>query len=259
MSSISDQQKRRRCLWLFAALLPVALFAIVKERNSWRPKVIQLHLPDGMEMSWSPDNKMAIAFANGRVEVFNIVSQRILYLFLTREHTSAPLQLRFSPNGSQLAYADFDGIRLWNFQNHRLSRKIPGQLIACFDGLTIKGLELSPSKTGAYLTTWNTQTGQKINSVDFLKNSHCIPADINWSYSYLSFSPNARYLATVFSLNTDPKNKRNMPESGGLQIFDAQSGHLIKQLLLPEMRVGFPVFSPDSQQLAVLMDENKIG
>lgn len=249
----------RRYLWLFAVLLPCALFGVVKENNSWRPKVIPLPQSDGLEISWSPDNNLAIAFANGEVEVFDTVSQSALYHFLPRVTISSPCQLRFSPDGSQLAYADFDEIELWNFQDHQLSRRIPGRLAVGFQGLAIKGIEFTYTKSEAYLTSWNTQTGKKINSIDFVKNSRCAPDDINWSYSYLSISPDAHYLATVLSLNTDPENKRVKPESGGLEVFDTRNGRLIKQLLSPDIRAGLPFFSADSRRLAVLTDVNTAG
>jgi hypothetical protein len=37
---------RRRWLWLFAALLPLALYAVIVERNSWRPRTLYVAKPD---------------------------------------------------------------------------------------------------------------------------------------------------------------------------------------------------------------------
>ncbi len=84
MRKISSPDPKRRYLWLFAALLPLALFGVIIERNSWRPRslvITPFHLSEDIKVwnfAWSPDSK-TIAVANRRnVSIVNVQTWRVI-------------------------------------------------------------------------------------------------------------------------------------------------------------------------------------
>lgn len=131
---------RRRALWLFAALLPVALYAVIAERNSWRPKTTYLS-PQEMAArihrigvsdepklitlpvkpparlavaAYSPDRKwlaQALEVPRGKmgvdaynfdtqIQLFEVSKKRLAHTFQNKDQL--PAQLSFSSDGKTL-------------------------------------------------------------------------------------------------------------------------------------------------------------
>jgi WD40 repeat protein len=77
---IFSRQSKRFWLWLFSALLPIAVYVVIAEQNSWRPKTLLLEdVPDGWidDFVWSPESQQIAVNAGKSLTLINSAKLRI--------------------------------------------------------------------------------------------------------------------------------------------------------------------------------------
>jgi WD40 repeat protein len=114
------KSRPRRWIWLIAALLPIGLYAVIAERNSWRPQILRSHIPadtiGDSQISWQDNYHLWVTRWAGK--------RTLLQLWDTR--TRQLLKTSFSPtacdagteqaldNGNFICFSPHGKLYLWN-------------------------------------------------------------------------------------------------------------------------------------------------
>ncbi|MDQ3812990.1 MAG: hypothetical protein M3347_03460 [Armatimonadota bacterium] len=254
--------KRRR--WIKIALfvaLPLVIYLIIAERWSWRPRTIPV---SAAALAWSPDSRTLAVVAKGQVHIIDSRNKAILRRIDTgfRKDLSY-YELTFSPDGSRIALGaeeregwsseELNGVKIWDISSGRLLQQFRGMSLLHFDGSTFTGWTLKPSDTThgtAQIVTSNINTRRVVRSVIL-----AIPPRLQMHLPHviISHSHHGRFVATVFTKLAGTNKATYRYEDLGLQLFNAETGRLYRELLPVSSSVASEVvFAHDDQNVAVV-------
>ncbi len=265
----SHKPPRRRWLWLFAALLPIALLPVAlfadDERDSVPLGTVQLadKLCFVNALAWAPDNCHVAATCRNKLVIVSSIGGFITKRLGTgfRGISSRANQLQFAPDGKTLfmgnkSVSDFNYVRAFDVSSGRLKRGF-----ACGPYFHIAGSRLfslghnekprhAHGRKQLRFTSLIVQLSTNVRSHEVpltiedktpyaadLENAG-IPATARWS-------PDGNLVATEFEDWRGTSKADFHYESFGLQVFDVKSGRLRHQLDAG----GSFEFSPDGKLL----------
>jgi hypothetical protein len=121
---------KRRWLWLFAALLPVAFYAVITERNSWRPKTL-LSEAAGYQvksLSWGRNGKLWVTTVKPDSPTLHFMEWNMQRHEFTREWPIPSNEAREEGENVSISWdeqwaviynRDSKRLWLWNLKNQR--------------------------------------------------------------------------------------------------------------------------------------------
>lgn len=196
---------------------------------------------DHCELAFSPDSKLLLSLGRmGALRIEEVASGvEILRQAFPRDISG---RIALSPNGSVIAVASGPNSRqvyLWKWQAgqepQKLRRAPPyGAVSICF---STDGKVLAASSWGDGVRSWDVASG--------LPRQDPLPPDAVAPYGELLFSPDGKLLAV-----TDPGNRTDSPDSGGVSLWDRAAGKLLRKLATPGEQVSVVAVSSDSRWLA---------
>jgi len=152
--------------WTILLVLPIALFAVIRERRSWQPRTFNA-VAEIYQMAFAADGQRLIVQPNNSIKFLDVTFGNTLPVKKTR------FAGVLSPDEKTLASIKGVGtVELWNVATDRLKRTLSKRMGA---GLSIKNVRFSPDGKilaesrdngglpphlrGAILL-WDTQTGK---------------------------------------------------------------------------------------------------
>ncbi|MDP6635492.1 MAG: protein kinase, partial [Phycisphaerae bacterium] len=229
----------------------------------------------------SPDGKLLAGIAvDGTATLWDLLTGKIITLF--RGHGLLPLSVAFSPDGKSLATGGQKSTRIWDLSTRQEGRLF-GRLSALpkftCDGAKIaavggheEGLRIW-SANGRTMIADVTKLGNKVANaachptkpnllIVLMDNRSLILWDMaedksRWTVtpkegdktnrSGLAFSPDGRFIA----IGAHPPWLPGRTKPGGVTLYDAASGELLKKLVFPGYStIDSVAFSPDGRYVA---------
>ena len=135
--------------------------------------------------------------------------------------------LIFSPDGRFLAGGPSNSAFVWNVKEGRLVVQIPNGSF---------GFDFSPDSREAAID----RSGGAVHVYDLATGRDRLTISTGFNNHGLAFSPDSRRLAA-----TSPGG------SSSVRVFDAKTGRLLQETILPELAASSPSWHPDGERLAV--------
>ncbi len=271
------QNPKSRYLWLFAALLPCALFGVVKQENSWRPKTLRLGAGySAFQVTFSFDSqRLAVAYDNTKASggpdkllCWDVASRQPLWNFSTDNGQIA--SIAFLPDSH-------DVISLyWGVDYTGAYKKYPSSYGGAWtvmhfhkssNGRLKRTLRVSGAESHVrYLCNWPNKTTMFHINDDLLLTDMRTGKTHAWRLNKdaLKSYPGSGLITDPFALSPDGSTIALMLSSGqkrpqdSIALLDSRT-HRIKRLLAYEANVyaydGF-TFSPNSRLLAMTIESS---
>ena len=286
----------RKQLWKWTILLalPLALFAIIRERRSWQPRTFQVEPSQVaqwfLQMAFSADGKRLILRPLGPLKFLDIATGKIWPDVPQRTTDFAnEYSAVLSPNEKTVAsMANAGRLELWDVAHNKLKRTlshpIPHELSTVCVAFSPDGQTLAESRgeSGNYsrhisgsILLWDTQTGKLKRTLSSGGNTIIeilfaldgrtmigsgLYAAQMWDVSSgkLRFKvANDGLPGSVVALSNDGKLLVSRLR-GAIKLWNAQTGHLLRQFEGNEKSVKDVTFAPNGKTLAVLSNGNRI-
>jgi len=180
-------------------------------------------------LAWSPDSKWIAAYADDRVNIWDVANGDVLHRF---DHGTSVSCIAFSPDGKRLVTGiDSQFHILWDIATEKELLKLkggPGRYRNCRfapDGKTIAGYceEGTGSGTHCSLRTWDAETGKRLRDVD------------RGPFGVAGFAPDGK----SFCATTDKS----------VRVYDTASGEKLREWKA-EANIGRACLSGDGKRLA---------
>jgi WD40 repeat protein len=274
--------------WLFAALLPVALFVLVKERQSWRPKTFIVTKNRGhivkevYNFAWSPNGKqISVLRASQQYILIDVKSRKVLAFTKKTfaEKTSSRLD-RFHILSDETTYLYSPDGKV--FAKLRVEERHPGwpdKQTGPSHGNVITQIQLYDRKTKRLLHDLWLASGQDylhggyedIDTAQFLKGGKLFYAltsdgsgpkiriwhiDSGKELQGIETRPSKSFgNETIISHDAGiaasyPRTILGAPGGKEIHLWNLKTGQLIRHLRNPD-EVSHISFSPDNRTLAV--------
>lgn len=114
------RNRKRWALILITIALPLVLFWVIAEKNSWRPRVIQVNLENEWTLAFSPSGaRLAYSDAvSGQLQILDIRSRQILKTYEASQYASS--QVKFVSE-NQLVISNEENVWRINLQQQKPS------------------------------------------------------------------------------------------------------------------------------------------
>jgi len=185
-------------------------------------QVTQLALYEGAanHFAWSPDSK-SLVIAASKIILYDVQTTK------TQEiSSSSARQVAFSPDGTMLASAAYDGIKLWDTAGWGELRTLAGSQDTESVAFSPDGTMLATA-TGSTVKLWDVASGNELRT---------LPAS---PVRTVAFSPDGRTLAASAGVAGQE-----------IKLWDVESGNELHILTGHSNWINAVVFSPDGQTLA---------
>ena len=175
----------------------------------------------------SPDVALAAfaGYADGRVQVWSVAENKLLFELIG--HTAMALDVKFSPEGSQIASTSEDGtLRLWHAADGSLQYVLLGHTgVVRLVAYAPDGKQLASIGDDAVLRLWDPAAGTLINAIPTQKG--------DWPVTTLTYASDGQSVYLTY-------NGANWDQStGGLFRVDLQTGQIETLLDYPINDVDF--------------------
>jgi WD40 repeat protein len=284
---------KRGTILFFAVALPIAMYFVLAERASWRPRTLQAPQQDIItKIRFSPDGQyLSAATEQGSVLRWNVKERHVIQLRAASTNHRPAYSVDFSSNGKLFAGtpATGDTVQVWDLAT---GRNIAGVTVGFSDsGPQTNRTAFSPDSNfiastsdidpfDGQLTIALTQTDEKVVKKINFKNCHL---------GQIEFSPDGRYLlanssrgsisilrlidiskmesagnylvssmtATSFSISPNSKQVALVMASD-VYIHSFPQGHLLHHI--KNLRnANLLCYSPDNKYLAIARDDNHVS
>lgn len=235
---------RKRWLWFFTALLPVALFGYLKEQQSWKPRIIKLPIRQNgwSHIKWLDDSRLACFYGTK--------------VFLLGAHTGKierTISYDLYPVGSSIPSIDISAdrktlfisvdrsdnisrsweIRVINTATGKLLRVLKGDRSFDVDGSALYTIYEKNQRSyqnwpdGYEVRVYNWQTGQLLSKVPLSNGTYTsqeLPVDTFYADAW---SKNNKYVVGECWGRQEPESVGDSGERcSGTGIFEIQTGKL---------------------------------
>jgi WD40 repeat protein len=231
---------RKFCLWLFAALLPLALFSVIREKQSWRPREILCGPNDASvyDLHWLSETHLWAQVEGRKEKVAQIWDSQQRRLLSVQKPPQPYANWYFAPSfdgtlllcsqyGSQTQYLwDAATSKLRRLDNFTVYRMSQNRLIGCSP--------LNQRPTGGFtVTTRSLQTLQTLSSAEvrppagYELLSGTEGTDGGPPSQWINLTPDGTLGAAALSRPVEGKNGQCASK---VLIFDIRTGHHLHTL-----------------------------
>ncbi|ETO30991.1 G-protein beta WD-40 repeats containing protein [Reticulomyxa filosa] len=176
----------------------------------------------------------SLSLKMGWIDDFNIIRKYFKFLKLLQGHFKKVNSVAFSPDGTNIASASYDGtVQVWDISSDNAIQILKGHTTCVNDAqFSPDGNTIVSCSEDATIRLWNVKTGKEIKVLE----GH------SGDVIRVRFSPDGN---TIVSSSDDHT----------MRLWDSQSGKEIKVL---ECSVNDVQFSPDGQQIVSASNDQKI-